>query len=97
MAFDDLPVERTELERRIVARALAEPEFRARLLENPRETLAEELGFELPQHLKVDVFEERPDRLVVVLPVDLSGIGHDGAWAMTGVRPGGPSTARKQG
>jgi hypothetical protein len=96
VAYGDVPSERAVLERRIVERALAEPEFRARLLENPRLAVSEELGFELPDGLEIDVVEERPDRLAIVLPVDLSGIGYDGVWAMTGVRPARPSAAREQ-
>jgi hypothetical protein len=90
VAHDDVPTERRRLERRIVGRALADPEFRARLLASPREAVAEELGVELPEQLEVVVVEERPDRLGIVLPVDLGGIGADAVWAMTGRRPAGP-------
>ena len=85
---------RAQLESRIVARAQSDSEFRARLLESPREAVAEELGFELPERLEVVVVEEHPDRLAIVLPLDVSGIGPDGVWAMTGRRPrpaAGPS------
>jgi hypothetical protein len=81
---------RAELQRRIVDRAQADPAFRARLLETPREALAEELGVELPSDLEVVVVEERPDRIGIVLPVDLSGLGPDAVWAMTGRPPGQP-------
>lgn len=84
----DTPNERAELERRIVRRALADPEWRLRLLARPREALADELGVELPAGLEVEVVEERPDRIVIVLPIDLTGIGPDATWAMTGVAPG---------
>ena len=85
---------RAELEGRIVARAQSDSEFRARLLASPREAVADELGFELPDRLEIVVIEERPDRLAIVLPLDVSGIGPDGVWAMTGKRPrpaAGPS------
>ena len=78
---------RTELQRRIVDRAQADPAFRTRLLETPREALAEELGVELPSELEVVVVEERSDRIAIVLPVDLSGLGTDAVWAMTGRPP----------
>ena len=78
---------RTELQRRIVDRAQADPAFRTRLLETPREALAEELGVELPSGLEVVVVEERSDRIAIVLPVDLSGLGPDAVWAMTGRPP----------
>jgi hypothetical protein len=81
---------RSELQRRIVERALADPAFRARLLETPREALADELGVDLPPDLEVVVVEERPDRIAIVLPVDLGGLGPDAVWAMTGRRPDQP-------
>ena len=81
---------RAELRRRILDRAQADPAFRARLLETPREALAEELGVELPSGLEVVVVEERSDRIAIVLPVDLSGLGPDAVWAMTG-RPPDPT------
>ena len=78
---------RAELQRRIVDRAHADPAFRARLLEAPRDALAEELGVELPPDLEVIVIEERPDRIAIVLPADLGGLGRDAVWAMTGRAP----------
>jgi hypothetical protein len=80
---------RAELHRRIVDRALADAAFRARLLESPREAVADELGVELPPGLDVVVVEERPDRIAIVLPVDVGGLGPDAVWAMTG-RPADP-------
>jgi hypothetical protein len=37
--------------------------------------------------MSVSVVEERPDAMTIVLPVDLSGLGWDAVWAMTGRRP----------
>ncbi len=79
--------ERQALESRLVARALADPGFRERLLTTPREAVAEELGIEPPDTLEIAVVEECPNRLAIVLPVDLSGLGVDAVWAMTGRRP----------
>jgi len=79
---------RSELHCRLVERALADPAFRARLIETPREAVAEELGVELPAGLEVVVIEERADRIAIALPVDLGGLGPDAAWAMTGRRAG---------
>ncbi len=87
MSYCGAPTERTTLERRIVGRALEDPRFRAWLLESPREAVAEELGFSLPEALQVEVVEESSEKLTIVLPVDLTGIGLDGVWAMTGLRP----------
>jgi hypothetical protein len=87
VAYGDVPTERAELERRIVGRALEDSEFRALLLASPREAVAGELGVELPDQLEIVVVEEHTNRLAIVIPVDLSGIGVDGVWAMTGRKP----------
>lgn len=78
---------RAELEARIVRRAAADEAFRERLIADPHAALSEELGVALPARLEVEVVQERPDALCIVLPVDLSGMGHDATWAMTGRRP----------
>ena len=78
---------RAELHRRLVDRALADPRVRERLIETPRDALADELGVELPPNLEVIVIEERPDRIAIVLPADLRGLGRDAVWAMTGRAP----------
>jgi hypothetical protein len=80
---------RVEVHGRLVERALDDPAFRARLVETPREAIEEELGVELPEELEVVVVEETVDRIAVVLPVDLSGLGADAVWAMTGRPPRG--------
>ena len=84
------PDPRSELHGRIVEKALADAAFRARLVEAPREALEEELGVELPAGLEVVVIEERADRIAVVVPVDLPGLGPDAVWAMTGRPPDEP-------
>lgn len=82
-----VPTGREAIERRIIARAASDPAFRARLLDDPRAAVGELLGVDVPERIEVTVVEERPDRICVVLPVDLSGIGHDAIWAMLGRRP----------
>jgi len=82
-----IPTGRAELEARIARRAASDAAFKALLLNDPRAALADELGVTLPEQLEVQVVQERPDSMCIVLPVDLSGIGHDAVWAMTGRRP----------
>jgi hypothetical protein len=82
-----VPTGRAEIERRIVARAQSDPEFRERLMTDPRAAVGEILGAEVPERIEVRVVQERPDLMCVVLPVDLSGIGYDAIWAMIGKRP----------
>lgn len=87
MSYGGIPTGRQELESRIVRRAWSDPGFRALLLSDPREALSLELGVEVPEELRVQVVEERSDFLCIVLPVDLSEMGMDARWAMTGLRP----------
>jgi hypothetical protein len=84
-----IPTGRAELEQRVLTCARADPEFRDRLLADPRTALCELLCVELPERLEIRVVQERPDSLCIVLPVDLSGLGHDAVWAMIGRRPDG--------
>ena len=86
-ARDEVGLLTGDLRDRVVRRAASDPEFRARLLASPREALADELGVELPERLDVVVVEEGPDRIAIVLPFDLSGLGRDAVWAMTGEQP----------
>jgi len=87
MAYLPVPTGRAELERRIVERAQTDPEFRERLISAPRTAVSELLGVQLPERLEVTVVQERPDRLCIVLPVDLSGMGADAVHAMLGRPP----------
>ena len=68
-------------------RAWADEAYRARLLEDPKAALAEELGVALPDRLEVQVVEERPDLMCIVIPVDISGIPPETARVMMGRRP----------
>ena len=52
----------------IMARVLQDAEFRAQLKSDPKGTLERELDTTLPRDLKIEVFEETPDQLYLVLP-----------------------------
>jgi hypothetical protein len=88
MTYGQVPTGRQQLEARIVRRAWKDPAFRELLLRDPRAAVGDELGAEIPAGLRIEVVEERSDLLCIVLPVDISEIGMDAVWAMTGVRPG---------
>src|SRR5437763_1888421 len=49
-------------------RAVEDPQFRADLLADPRATVEHEFGGPLPPEIELNVFEESPTRLYVVLP-----------------------------
>jgi len=78
------PVPRDDIERRVVQRATEDEAFRRLLLDDPRRALEQVVGVALPAQLEVQVVEETPDRLVIVLPVDLSGISLVAARVATG-------------
>ena len=59
---------RDELEARLVTRAWNDPAFRQQLLDDPRTALEQELGVELPAQMTIQILEETPDTLYMVLP-----------------------------
>lgn len=79
---------REAIERRLIERASADPEFRARLLSEPKAAMAEELGIEFPDQVAVEVLEERADKLYLVIPrrgdaltdEELEGVGGGGSF-----------------
>jgi hypothetical protein len=62
---------RQQLESHLAARAAADPEFRDRLLEDPKRAIEGEIGLRFPKGLSVSVHEEKLNELHVVLRVDL--------------------------
>lgn len=62
---------RQKLESHLAARALEDPDFRGRLLRDPKQTIEEEIGLRFPAAIAVHVHEEKLTELHVVLPVDL--------------------------
>jgi hypothetical protein len=66
---------RQQLEMHLAERALQDPDFRAKLLEDPKRTIEEEIGLHFPSTLSIKVHEEKLNELHVVLPVDLETLG----------------------
>jgi hypothetical protein len=62
---------RQQLESYLLSRALESPEFRDRLLANPKETIENETGLRFPGTVAVFIHEEKLSELHVVLPVEL--------------------------
>jgi hypothetical protein len=62
---------RQQLESHLTARAAEDPDFRERLLENPKRVIEAEIGLRFPDGLSVAVHEEKLNQLHVVLRVDL--------------------------
>lgn len=59
---------RAEMERTLVQRSLEDEDFRQRLLDDPKATVEQELGTQLPEGVEVRVVEESADTIYLVLP-----------------------------
>lgn len=56
------------VEQALIRKSLQDESFRGRLLADPKGTIEQELGKQLPANLEVRVLEETPDTLYLVLP-----------------------------
>lgn len=59
---------RPSLEAQILERAAKDPAFREQLKRDPSAIVAREFGVEIPQHITVEVVEETPSTVYLVLP-----------------------------
>ena len=57
-----------EMRAKIVDKATNDPEFRARLLSDPKGTIGQELGVTIPASMSVEVHEESAEAAHLVLP-----------------------------
>ncbi|PLS69001.1 MAG: NHLP leader peptide family natural product precursor [Cyanobacteria bacterium M5B4] len=63
-------MDKKQLENQIIERVWRDEEFRQLLRSNPRKAIAEVLGMELPDRLQIQVLEEQPDTLYLVIPAN---------------------------
>jgi hypothetical protein len=68
---------RAEMERRLIQRSLEDEDFRQRLLDNPKGSVEQELGTQLPEGVEVRVVEESAETIYLVLP-SASPLGQGG-------------------
>ncbi|MEI6577671.1 MAG: NHLP leader peptide family RiPP precursor [Bacteroidota bacterium] len=59
---------RVQLEKEIVEKAMRDPLFRKRLLENPRAVIEEETGITIPESVIIKIIEEEPLIIYLILP-----------------------------
>jgi hypothetical protein len=62
---------RQQLETHLATRATQDPDFRERLLREPKRVIEQEIGLKFPEGLQISVHEEKLNQLCVILPVDL--------------------------
>jgi hypothetical protein len=60
--------DRAEMERRLIQRSLEDDVFRQQLLADPKATVEQELGTQLPEGVRVVAVEETQDTIYLVLP-----------------------------
>ncbi|BAF60545.1 hypothetical protein PTH_2364 [Pelotomaculum thermopropionicum SI] len=63
------PVSRKEFEEQIIMKAQSDEDFRKALMDNPKEALGQ-LGVRVPDEIEIKVFEESPQVLYLVLPLN---------------------------
>jgi nitrile hydratase alpha subunit len=61
--------EQKTLQEQIVARAMEDEAFRQELLSNPKAAVERGLGITLPQGMTIQVYEDTPDTVHIVLPM----------------------------
>jgi len=59
---------RQQFEQQLIEKAMKDPDFRKRLLENPKAVIKEETGVELPAFVNLRIFEEDPQTVYLILP-----------------------------
>ena len=79
---------RREIEDYMIERSLVDPDFRARLIENPRETVSG-LGLPVGADVKIQVLVEEPGSFCIVLPRVLRESHELPAEALSNIAGGG--------
>ncbi|KYC43074.1 hypothetical protein WA1_13310 [Scytonema hofmannii PCC 7110] len=67
-----------DLQERIIAKAIENPAYKQRLLSDAKAVLEEELDIELPADLSVQVLQQSPKQLYLLLPFDIDELVREG-------------------
>jgi len=59
---------RQQFEQQLIEKAMKDPDFRKRLIENPKAVIKEETGIDLPASINLKILEEDPQTVYLVLP-----------------------------
>lgn len=65
---------RARLYTKIIEKARADADFKGKLQADPKAAICEAFGSPLPESLEIEVLEETPSKLYLVLPVDLDDL-----------------------
>lgn len=69
---------RSEFENQLVIRAYEDEAFRQQLLADPKTIYEQELGTNIPESFKIEVVEEQPNTIYMVLPRKTEEVGAEG-------------------
>lgn len=58
-----------KLQAKLAEKAQADPEFKAKLLQDPKAAIRDALDVTVPEGIEIEVREETPQKLYLVLPV----------------------------
>jgi len=61
-----------DLEAKLIEKAMADEAFKRELMSNPKAAIAKEVGQEVPAELEIEVLEQTPTKLYLVLPMSES-------------------------
>lgn len=63
-----------QLQTQVIQKAWSDPDFRARLLQDPKAALRETFGVDLPQDIRLNVVEENTKEFYLVIPPHPSAV-----------------------
>ena len=69
---------RAEMERMLIQRSIEDESFRQSLLADPRTSVEQELGTQLPESIEIRIVEESTDTIYLVLPSASPLVGEGG-------------------
>jgi hypothetical protein len=97
--------QRKQFEQQIIGKAMKDPDFRKKLVEDPKTAFEEETGMMIPEGITVNVMEEEPGTVYLVLPFvyrestegeltvkDLEMVSGGNKWTFEGCGPDDGST-----
>ena len=65
---------RTSLHERLIAKAQEDPAFKQKLMDDPKAAIQEGFGVGVPADVEVEVLEEKPTKLYLVLPAKVDNV-----------------------
>ena len=68
----------TEMETRLITKAMEDEAFKQELMSNPKAVIARESGQKWPDSVDIEVLEQTPNKLYLVLPLAPNAIAPQG-------------------